>query len=264
MAITTFIPQIWSARLLEHLNRQLVFGSLVNRNYEGEILQYGDTVHINSLEDIAVKEYTPNVEIEAPDQLTTTDTALKIDHGAYYNFYVDDVDKVQARADLMEAAMSNAARRIAEDTEDYLLDKIIEGAGSKTSGAIPTGGLYELIVMLKMSMDEKNVPRAGRALVVPPAVEAELLLDQRFIASSDERLNSGLVARAAGFDIYISNALTDKMVAMTREGVTFANQITQIEAYRPEKRFADAVKGLAVCGAKVVQPDVVLVHTLTA
>lgn len=267
MAITTFIPQIWSARLLEKLNRKLVFGSLVNRNYEGEILQYGDTVHINSLEDITVKAYTPNSDIDAPEQLTTTDTALVIDHGAYYNFYVDDVDKVQARADLIDAAMENASRRLAEDTEAYILTKIIEGAGTKTSGAIPTGGIYEMFVMLKMALDEKNVPRAGRKLVVPSAVEAELLLDSRFITgteSGNERLENGMVARAAGFEIYLSNLLTDKIVALNMEGVTFAQQLTEIEAYRPEKKFADGVKGLSLCGAKVVQPDVVLVHELTA
>ncbi len=33
---------------------------------------------------------------------------------------------------------------------------------------------------------------------------------------------------------------------------TYAEQIVSIEAYRPEKRFADAVKGLHVYGAKVV------------
>lgn len=266
MAITTFIPKIWSARLLEKLNRKLVFGSLVNRNYEGEILQYGDTVHINSLEDITVKAYTPNSDIDAPEQLTTTANSLVIDHGAYYNFYVDDVDKVQARADLIDAAMENASRRLAEDTEAYILEKIIEGAGTKTSAAT-TGGIYELIVMLKMALDEKNVPRTGRKLVVPAAVEAELLLDQRFITgteSGNDRLENGMVGRAAGFEIYISNLLTDKMVALNMEGVTFAQQLTEIEAYRPEKKFADGVKGLALCGAKVVQPDVVVVHTLTA
>lgn len=266
MAITTFIPKIWAARLLDKLNRQLVFGNLVNRNYEGEILKYGDTVHINSLEDITVKAYTPNTDIAAPEQLTTTDTALVIDHGAYYNFYVDDVDKVQARGDLIDAAMANAARRIAEDTEAYILSKIAEGAGEKSSSAIPTGGIYELIVMIKTAMDGKNVPRAGRALVVPAMVESELLLDPRFITgteSGNDRLENGMVARAAGFDIYLSNLLTDKMVAMTREGVTFAQKLTEVEAYRPEAKFADGVKGLALCGAKVVQPDCVYVHTIT-
>jgi hypothetical protein len=44
--------------------------------------------------------------------------------------------------------------------------------------------------------------------------------------------------------------------------MTFANQLTETEAYRPEKRFADAVKGLSLCGAKVTRPDAVVVYTI--
>ena len=49
---------------------------------------------------------------------------------------------------------------------------------------------------------------------------------------------------------------------MTPDGVTFANQITHIEAYRREKGFDDGVKGLSLCGAKVVMPSCVYIHTI--
>jgi len=266
MAITSFIPSVWSARLTENLHKALVFGSLCNRNWEGDIAQFGDTVHINNLADITVKPYTPNVDIAEPEQLTGTDTTLTIDHGAYYNFYLNDVDAAQANSELMDAAMRNAAYKLAEDTESYILSVIREGAGTKKSGAIPQGGVYELLVNIKTALDEKNVPRAGRVLVVPASVEGELLLDNRFItgngAFSEAHLADGSVARAAGFDIYISNDLTNELVAMTPDGVTFANQITHIEAYRREKGFDDGVKGLSLCGAKVVMPSCVYIHTI--
>ena len=40
MAITSFIPKVWSARLQESLHKALVFGSLCNRNYEGDIAHW--------------------------------------------------------------------------------------------------------------------------------------------------------------------------------------------------------------------------------
>ena len=250
MAITSFIPKVWSARLLENLQKALVFGSLCNRNWEGDIAQWGDTVHINSLSDITVKPYTPSTDIDDPEQLSGADTTLTIDHGAYYNFYLNDVDAAQAQADLMDAAMRNAAHRLAVDTEQYILGVIREGAGKKVSGPVPAGGVYELIVGIKTALDEKNVPRLDRKLVVPASVEGQLLLDNRFITGSgafrEAALTEGSIARAAGFDIYISNDLTDEIVAMTPDGVTFANQISQIEAYRREKGFADGVKGLSL------------------
>lgn len=267
MAMTNFVPKVWSARLLENLHRNLVFGSLCNRNWEGEISQYGDTVHINNLADITVKAYTPGTDIDDPEQLSGGDTTLVIDHGVYYNFFLNDVDAAQARADLMDAAMRNAAVKLAEDTEQYILSVIEAGAGQTVTAALPSGGVWGLIVKLKTLLDSKNVPRTGRKLVMPPEVEGELLMDSRFVtggtAVSEQALAEGAVARAAGFDIYISNDLKDEVIAMTEDGVTFAQQIARMEAYRREKGFDDGVKGLSLCGAKVVLPDCVLVYRIS-
>lgn len=267
MSVSHFIPEVWSARLQENLRRSLVFGSLCNRRYEGDIRQYGDTVHIGTLSDITVRPYTPNTDLEEPEQLSGTDMTLTIDHGAYYNFYLNDVDAAQARPDLMEAAMRGAAARLAEDAEDYLLSVIRKGAGTTKSGALPQGGVWELLVAIKTALDEKHVPKSGRKLVIPPSVESSLLMDERFIVgtnAADGRLANGSVARAAGFDIYISPELKNELIALTEDAVTFANQLTRTEAYRREKGFDDGVKGLSLCGAKVVQPEAVYVHKLTA
>lgn len=43
MSIDNFIPEIWSARLLENLTKTLVYGqpTVVNTDYEGEISGLG-------------------------------------------------------------------------------------------------------------------------------------------------------------------------------------------------------------------------------
>ena len=268
MAITSFIPQVWSARLQQSLQKSLVFGNLCNRNYEGDISQWGDTVHINVLNDVTVKAYTPGAELADPEQLSGTDTVLSIDHGAYYNFCLNDVDAAQTRADVMDAAMRNAAYQLAVDAEEYILSTIRKEAGVKPAMPMPTaeeGGLYALLVDIKKLMDTNNVPRYDRKLILAPDLEAALLLDDRFITGSSEashRLAEGAVARALGFDIYISNCLESEFVVMIPDAVTFANQITKVEAYRPEKGFSDCVKGLCLSGAKVTMPSAVCIATI--
>lgn len=270
MAITNFIPEVWAARLQENLHKALVFGSLCSRNYEGEISQWGDTVHIANLADITVRPYDPEADLADPDALSGTDIALTIDHGAYYNFFLNDVDAAQARADIMDSAMRNAAYRLAEDAESYILTTIRSGAGIKKSGTIPTaanGGLYGLLITIKNELDTHHVPRFGRKLVIPVTVEGQLLLDSHFISGSadaEQRLQEGVIGRAAGFDIYVSTDLDNEIIAMVPEAVTFANQICRVDAYRPEKGFCDGVKGLNLCGCKVVQPDALCHYTITA
>lgn len=134
MAISSFIPKVWSARLQENFHKALVFGSLCSRNYEGEISQWGDTVHISNLSDITVRPYDPTTDLAEPEALSGTDIVLTIDHGAYYNFLIGDVDAAQARVDLMDGAMRNAAYQLAEDAEKYILATIRKGAGTKVSG----------------------------------------------------------------------------------------------------------------------------------
>ena len=249
MAITSFIPQVWSARLQQNLQKSLVFGNLCNRNYEGDIAQWGDTVHINTLNDVTVKPYTPGAELDDPEQLSGTDTVLSIDHGAYYNFYLNDVDAAQSRSDVMDAAMRNAAHQLAADAEEYILDIIREEAGIKPAMHMPTeeqGGLYALLLEVKQTLDFNNVPRYDRKLILAPELECELLKDNRFITGSSEAANN----------------LEGEFVVMIPDAVTFANQITKVEAYRPEKGFCDCVKGLCLSGAKVTQPKAVCICTI--
>ena len=170
----------------------------------------------------------------------------------------------------MDGAMRNAAYQLAEDAEQYILATIRKGAGTKVSGAIPAadkGGLYGLLISIKNALDLKHVPRFERKLIVPIAIEGQLLMDERFVngsAAAEARLAEGAIGRAAGFDIYVSADLTKEIIAMIPDAVTFANQIARTDAYRPEKGFCDGVKGLNLCGCKVVQPDGVYIHTITA
>ena len=274
MAVTTFIPELWSARLLYALEKAHVATNLVNRNYEGLIANQGDTVHINSIGAITVSDYTKNTDISDPAALTTTDQTLVIDQAKYFNFQVDDVDKAQAAGELVDTAMGRAAYALADAADAYLLKLIAAGAATgnvvgAASGpiALTTTNVYENIVKLRTKLDKANVPNTGRTIVVPPEVYALLLMDDRFAKNTatagQDALINGLVGRVAGFDVYMSNNVatgtgTDtgktayfEVTAQVQAATTYAEQIIKTEAYRLEKRFADGVKGLHVYGAKV-------------
>ena len=274
MAVTTFIPELWSARLLYALDKAHVATNLVNREYQGIIANQGDTVHINSIGAITVKDNTKNTDIADPDALTTTEQTLVIDQCKYFNFQVDDVDNVQAAGDLVDTAMSRAAYSLADVADAYLLKTIAAGAASGNTVGAASGpialtaeNVYENIVKLRTKLDKANVPNPGRTIVVPPEVYALLLMDDRFAksdaAAGQSALLNGEVGRVAGFTVYMSNNVrtgtgTDtgktpyfEITAQVSTATTYAEQIIKTEAYRLEKRFADAVKGLHVYGAKV-------------
>ena len=271
MAVTGFIPKLWSARLLNALDKSHVFANVVNRDYEGEIKKMGDTVHINTIGAVTIGTYTQNTDFTSgPETLATTDQTLTIDQAKYFNFQVDDIDAAQAAGDIMDKAMTRAAYGLADASDKYIAG-ILAGAAdasntvSTSAVALTSSNVYENVVKMRTILDKANVPTAGRWLVIPPEMYALILLDDRFVKTGGEMaegiLRTGLVAQAAGFDIYLSNNcvsanVSEKVTYTITGGVdsaaTYAEQIVSTEAYRPEKRFADAVKGLHVYGAKVV------------
>jgi len=268
MAIANFIPEVWAAELLVTLEKSLVYAApgVVNRNYEGEISQYGDTVHITGLADPTIGTYTAHTDITIEDVDDNTQ-ALLINQSKYFAFEVDDIERRQARSG--GAVLTEQARKAA-----YLLRDVADQYVATLMGAATTPGsevtialsaeAYDLLVDLSVELDEANVPSEGRFAVVTPAFYGHLLKDQRFVAAGDEagartRAN-GVVGEAAGFSIRKSNnapagATTGKLIIAGYDGATtYAEQIASTEAFRMEKRFADGVKGLHLYGSKVVRP----------
>jgi len=279
MAINNFIPTIWSARLLSNLNAALVYAqpAVVNRDYEGDIREAGDTVRINTLGPVTIGAYTKNANMAAVQELTDATQLLTISQADYFNFQIDDIDRRQQQPKVMDQAMRNAALALADTADQWLAGIMWAGVpAANTQGAVGAGlacgygggetNPYIALLNASIDLDEANVPRAGRWAIVPPWFHGYLLMDARFVGSGSETADSrgvnGLVGRAAGFDIYMSNNVPFaagpqeyKILLGTNYATSYAEQINSVEAYRPELRFADAVKGLHLYGARVVYPS---------
>ncbi len=275
MAISNFIPQIWSARLLEHLDKLHVYANLVNRDYEGDIRAYGDTVHINQIGDITIFDYDGS-DIPDPEELDGEQQSLVIDQANAFNFQVKDIDNAQTNPKLMDAAMQRASYGMNDAIDTYLASLLAAGVDTSNvladdeSPAVPTSATaYDYLVDLGVLLSEANVPTVGRWAVIPPWYYGLLLKDDRFVGNGTDFnrgvLENGLVGQAAGFTIHVSNNVpnTDgtlyKVLAGTNTAGSFAEQLVELEAYRLEKNFSDGVKGLQVYGAKVIQPKAIAV-----
>ncbi len=268
----TFIPTVWAARLLTALERSLVYGqaNVANRDYEGDISEAGNTVKIASIGDVTIGDYTKNTDIDDPETLSDSDLSLVIDQSKYFNFYVDSIDRAQQNVNVLDEAMKRAAWKLRETADTYLagvMDAAVPAGskiGSTTTPKVPTkDDAYEYLVDLGVLLDETDTPIDGRFVVVPAWFHGLLLKDERFIkagtARSDRALMNGEVGEAAGFTILKSNNVPNttgakyKIIAGHRIATAYVEQVLDVQTFKPEKRFGDAVKGLHVYGAKVVR-----------
>lgn len=263
MSLSNFIPSIWAGNLLSALDKAYVAVSVANREYEGDIKQGGDSVRINQIGDITVASYTKNTNISDPQDLQDAQTILTIDQQKYFNFQIDDVDKVQTKPKVMSEAMRKSAYALRDTADSYLLGLYAQaGLAVGTSGApidLTSLNVEDTLLQVGETMDGANIPREGRFAIVPPWVVTKMILAGLTTKTMNDVLwENGKLGKVLGFDTLMSNnvsnagswANTKIMCGVRGMSLNYAEQILSVEAYRMEKRFSDAVKGLHVYGAK--------------
>ncbi len=277
----TFLNEVWATRLLMDLEAESVYKQRGNQNYQADATN-AKQVHIGKMTaDITISDYSKNTDISAPQILTDSDTLLVMGEQKYFNFYVDDIAAAQTRPNFMTEAMRKSAIAIAQTIDAKVSSDLVSGAGSTSTVTIDDDhtvlqkGTALLTAMsdLKTLMRKANISKSITPwAVLSPAyidiLEKYFLLEGKagvFLPGTSEQvLRSGFMGNLLGIDVFWSNlapqssntgALKDKIIAGTTDAFTYADNVTETIAYRPEKRFGDAVKGLYVYGVKVTEPN---------
>lgn len=266
MAITNFIPTVWSENLYQELDKKYIGVANCNRDFEGEIHEKGNTVRICGVGEVVVSEYTKNSNMNAPATLSDNARELKIDQAKYFNFQIDDIDRAQSSPKLMEAAMKNAASALANDADDYIFSLYGQAGSSIKCDDVTVDNVVDLIIDARTKLFTNNVSDPEDIVIEVTPEIAGLIMKAKVSLSTDNTdvMETGCIGAIGGCKIFVSNNVKKlegntgyqhKCYARTKRAIAFAEQLSEIDAYRPELRFADAVKGLHLYGAKVVYPN---------
>ena len=267
MAIQNFIPTIWSENLYQALDKQYIAIAHCNREFEGEIKNQGSSVKICGVGEINVSDYTKNSDMSNPQALSDTVKELKIDQAKYFNFQIDDIDKAQATPRLMDAAMKVAASALANAADQYVYRYCSENSETVITKEITVlSEVFDTILEARQKLYESNVSDQQEVVLEIPPYMASLILKSKIALATDNTaaLENGYLGSYAGCKIYVTNNLLTEdpsvsnyfyCLMRTKRAVAFAEQLSEIVAYRPERRFADAVKGLHLYGTEIVYPN---------
>lgn len=279
MALADFIPTIWAARFTDALERTRVYGASVNQRYTVDA--QGNKIEIPTFNKaVTVGDYTVNTDIKAAETADGDTAELNLDQQKYFHIYTDDLTRVQSAPDVMSEYVRTAARTIAEVQDDYLRGRYEAAfANSRRNNSANAANAtveakLKAVIRLKQLMSEANVPIDARWMAVSPSFIADL--EEHFIAeggaaagvyapaTADRVVQNGFAGNLLGFDLRVTTSIPSTGSGATRKlrfvasqgdgAVTMAEQISQLEAYRPELRFGEAVKGLYVYGGLAAEP----------
>lgn len=283
MAYDDLIPKLIEAGLLGPLEQQQVLTQSIvsNRNYEGAIQQFGDSVTVNTVSAVAISDYDESTGVDYKD-LVTTSKKLKIDQQKYWAFPVGDITAVQIAGVLQDPAITAAGQGLANAAEKHAAKKLADSAKALPQAMVFNGAQYytpktgqitawDVLINIVTELDKMNVPIGARWLAVGPSFASALLSDPRVTqankAGTDAVLRTGQLAaiEQLGLTVLKSNNMptdsaagTETIIAGPNGALSFAQQLLKTESLRDPKKFATNYRGLYVYGAEVMRSDVTI------
>lgn len=257
-----FIPEIWSGKLLEKFYAATVLAAISNTDYEGEIKNKGDTVHIRTRPTITIADYESDQDLSI-QRPSSNLIDLAIDQAKYFNLALDDVMEVQSDLDQMSMWAEDASEqmKIAVDTDvlSYLgtTSDISATNRGNTAGAISgdirlgtaaapqyvgkvaagTGvgndasnemSILDFIVNCGQALDENNIPESGRWMVIPAWMSSMIkksdLKDASLAGDGTSILRNGRLGMIDRFTLYLSNLLPTLDSAVDTTSVFFGTK----------------------------------------
>jgi len=287
----TFIPEIWSTKLIEKFYDATVLAAISNTQYEGEIRNQGDRVKMRVRPTITIREYQANQDliIERPGAAIIE---LHIDQGRYFHVAIDDVMAHQSDVNLMNIWTEDASEQMKISIDTDVLRFLVNKSAPKNRGTgagrisnninlgvngtpvtITRTNVMDYIVLLGQVLDEQNVPETGRWIVMPAWMASLLkrsdLRNASITGDSVSVARNGRLGTIDRFTLYTSNLLpnsvTDGIAGNDADGatyifaghknaLTFASQMARVEVIRSERSFSDLLRGLQVYGRQVIDP----------
>lgn len=234
-----------------------------------EIKSAGSKVKINQILDVDITDYTRYTDLTF-QQLVDASQYLEITKEKAFAFELDDVDKAQMKGEVMEEAMRRAALALANLADTFVYAEYANAATQITQGSLTSANIISTITQAGRALDEADVPDGmERFLEVSPKVWEKMVL-AKIVKDygNSNTLQDAKVNEYLGFKIFKSNNIyqngsLSECIARTKDAITFAEQINDVESGRTEKGFRDYVKGLHVYGLKTVRPKELIRLTLT-
>lgn len=228
----SFIPTLWSKKLLIKLYQNLMLSEITNTDYEGELRNQGDTVRIRSTPDVTIRPYEVgmNLQYEVPEPVYQD---MQIDKGMYFGVKVSDVLEYQSDMNLMDMFTDEAAKqlKIAIENEVFFNSFVSQGPAATnegtTAGEISANynlgsdtdpvdqssaeNILQAILRMSSVLDEQNVPEDDRFLVISP-YDRHLLMQSNiaqadFTGDTSSTIRSGKIGTIDRFTTYVSNLL---------------------------------------------------------
>ena len=205
--LSVLVPKLLAQGLLA-LRENAVMPRLVNRDYESEAAQKGDTVTIPIPSAIADRNVAPGVVPPASVDSTPTQALIPLDQWREAPFHLTDKEQKESLANVIPMQASEAIKSLVNTANAFIMNKYkgIYGVFG-AAGTTPLGSNTSEATGSRKVLNKQLAPLDNRRMVFDPDAESNALDLRAFqdmsFSGSAEGIVEGKINRKLGFDWFM-------------------------------------------------------------
>lgn len=205
--LSVLVPKLLAQGLLA-LRENAVMPRLVNRDYESEAAQKGDTVTIPIPSAIADRNVAPGVVPPASVDSTPTQALIPLDQWREAPFHLTDKEQKESLANVIPMQASEAIKSLVNTANAFIMAKYKGVYGVfGVAGTTPLATNTSEATGSRKVLNQQLAPLDNRRMVFDPDAEANALDLRAFqdmsFSGSAQGIVEGKVNRKLGFDWFM-------------------------------------------------------------
>lgn len=265
--VDPLIPEIWTKDFLDLYHTECVMRDLVNTDFEGDLKNGGDTVHVNVAGTITLNDYTREQTITY-QTITATKESMTISDQRYWAFRLDVLDVAQLTVDMMAKEREEAALTYRDAVDTTLLAHYANTDAANVRGS--TGAPINLTkdnifdeftkmgTLLRVANARGRKKRAVVSAQIAELVQLSPELRTRSTGIVDTNIQNGLMVKNfAGWELHVTTNMATvsgayPLMFFTENFINFVEQVNNVKIFPDMEQYAGpGARGINLFDSKV-------------
>jgi hypothetical protein len=209
-----FVPEVWAAETLARLHEKKIMAGMVHTDFNDEVRDFGDTVNTRRPNDFYSDRKDATDDVTEQDAVSTN-VQVKLNQHAYVSYLINDREASLSFKQLVDLYLDPAADALARQVDRILLGQVARVLSTNENragrlGALSASTAKDWILEAREILNKRNVPDAGRNLMLSPSSETAVLKTDMFIKANERgdggsALENARLGRILGFDTFRAN-----------------------------------------------------------
>lgn len=214
--VERLVKEAWSDVFMEELREQLLLGSLINKDYDGQIAQQGDTVKVSQINAPSGELRTVGVDSSSfsTETISTTQIEVKADKRAVAGYDMEDLALLQSQLGNQDSSIRAALlHAVGKQINDYVYSLVDPSAvAAHDRSGVSDYNISEHQATRTLAAKAKWMNNKGWYGLLSPQYYSDLMSETQ-LQSRDFRDDSTIISGQIAQDVLGFKVLEDNSIA---------------------------------------------------